>query len=767
MIFIFFSHLGTKSLKKKPKRKVGPSTSKCSVEVYPSVVTKKRKKSENSFHQLPESAKEVMDSGPFEFLEVTKHCNDFEMLEDERIKVKAEQCNDNEKLEEERMRIKDCIDDELEEERMKVKIEDCTDEDVIVKVEHDIDEDDISKSASASDTEGPPTSPGVAGPSQGRKRASNHEGWKRVLAKAKRNNGEAYISPASQRAIPQRVIGAPCHDGCFTKVTQAGVQSIFHHFWGLADYNLQNAYIQKMIDIVPVKRKRTEAEVSRRSVTRVYHVSYNNMRTKVCLPGFMAMHNITKKRIDNAIRKMTHTAKPLLDLRGHHKPANKIEGRKADHVREHIRLLPAMTSHYSRTKAPNRLYLDSTLNIRKLYDMYLTWMSEQFPQDGRVSFHYYSDVFTCEFNISFEPPKVDTCTICDTLQMALSNATTDQEKADQQAKLDEHKREAKKAQDFMKRLQDDNDPETRAVCIDLQQILPTPKLHTSVAYYKRKLWTYNFCIHNLKTKVSTMFVWDETVAKCGSVEVASCLKKWLELEYAKGGFGRLVVISDNCPGQNKNINLILMYLRELHSNRLFEVDHIYLIPGHSYMACDRAFGNIERKIANQGVIYTPGDYIDAIKNAVAAGSPVIKMTQDDFFSFDTLSKYITKRKAPGSTFKDSRKIFLRLAFLEGYLLKSDYEADDENVTKVRLQKGRAAWSRKVFDLSAPPLPKHYSRPIALKKEKVCDLQYLLALMPANKQPFYNNIIDVHTAGITEDIPTDEDADDLDELLEYE
>ncbi|KAG0710731.1 hypothetical protein GWK47_022216 [Chionoecetes opilio] len=109
------------------------------------------------------------------------------------------------------------------------------------------------------------------------------------------------------------------------------------------------------------------------------------------------------------------------------------------------------------------------------------------------------------------------------------------------------------------------------------------------------------------------------------------------------------------------------------------------------------------------------------------------------------------------------KILLRLAFREGYLLNSDYEADSESIiTEVRLQKGRAAWSRKVFDLSAPRLPKHYSRPLALKKEKVHDLQYLLDLMPVNKQTFYNNIIDAHTVGLAE-----EDPDDLDELLEYE
>ncbi|KAK3889762.1 hypothetical protein Pcinc_006325 [Petrolisthes cinctipes] len=175
---------GTKSLKKKLKRKVGPSTSKCSVEVDPPVVTKKRKLSQHrSFHQLPESAKEVMDSDLFEFIEVTKHCSDYNMLEEERMrvkvedcsdnkkledgrkKVKVEQCNDKEKLEDERMKVKieDCSDDKfeeermkakvedcsdydmLEEERMKVKIEDCTDEDVIEKVEHDIDEDDESK----------------------------------------------------------------------------------------------------------------------------------------------------------------------------------------------------------------------------------------------------------------------------------------------------------------------------------------------------------------------------------------------------------------------------------------------------------------------------------------------------------------------------------------------------------------------------------------------------------------------------------------------
>ncbi|KAK4324157.1 hypothetical protein Pmani_005160 [Petrolisthes manimaculis] len=82
---------------------------------------------------------ERMDCGSFEFVDVTKLCNNFKMLEDERMKVKVEQCNDDEKLQEEGMGI---------------KVEDCTDEDVIVKVEHDIDEDDKRKREEPSTSKG-------------------------------------------------------------------------------------------------------------------------------------------------------------------------------------------------------------------------------------------------------------------------------------------------------------------------------------------------------------------------------------------------------------------------------------------------------------------------------------------------------------------------------------------------------------------------------------------------------------------------------------
>ncbi|KAK4328322.1 hypothetical protein Pmani_001265 [Petrolisthes manimaculis] len=278
---------------------------------------------------------------------------------------------------------------------------------------------------------------------RGRKKPRKVKEWENVSSKVKCNLGQSYISYKTKKLVSARVIGNPCRDGCFRKVTEEGVNNIFSEFWALGSYDTQNAYIKKMNS------------------------------------------NGDQAAVDDLIRQKK-----------------------------------------------------------------------------------------------------------------------------------EHQQLAQQAQDFMKKIGEDNDPETRAICVDLQQTLPTPKITASVAYYKRKMWTYNLCIHNLKTNTSIMYLWDETQAKRGSCEVASCIKHWIDEESNIADFSQLVVVSDNCAGQNKNINLVLFYLRELHSRRLMSIDHVYLVPGHSYMACDHAFGNIERHLRHVPNLYTPEDYAYHIEQSV-------------------------------------------------------------------------------------------------------------------------------------------------------
>lgn len=51
---------------------------------------------------------------------------------------------------------------------------------------------------------------------------------------------------------------------------------------------------------------------------------------------------------------------------------------------------------------------------------------------------------------------------------------------------------------------------------NLQQCLPTPSLKSSVAFYKRILWTYNLTVYNCTTSKSSYYVRYESIAKRGT-----------------------------------------------------------------------------------------------------------------------------------------------------------------------------------------------------------------------------------------------------------
>lgn len=51
------------------------------------------------------------------------------------------------------------------------------------------------------------------------------------------------------------VVGASCHDGWFDSVTRFFIDTIFKEFWDLCDHDMQNAYLQRLVGVVPVKKK--------------------------------------------------------------------------------------------------------------------------------------------------------------------------------------------------------------------------------------------------------------------------------------------------------------------------------------------------------------------------------------------------------------------------------------------------------------------------------------------------------------------------------
>lgn len=93
-----------------------------------------------------------------------------------------------------------------------------------------------------------------------------------------------------------------------------------------------------------------------------------------------------------------------------------------------------------------------------------------------------------------------------------------------------HQTRYRRAREEMKTKKVNKDSFRIVIAIDLQQTLPCPTLAVGQAYYKRKLWVYNFGIVDIKTNRAMMFVWNESVAGRGGSEIASCILKWVDLD---------------------------------------------------------------------------------------------------------------------------------------------------------------------------------------------------------------------------------------------
>ena len=286
--------------------------------------------------------------------------------------------------------------------------------------------------------------------------------------------------------------------------------------------------------------------------------------------------------------------------------------------------------------------------------MYKVWLQEKHLGMEPVLAHYYADVLKKHIsNLSFTKPKCDTCKQCDIFDIMLKQTLTEDERRTTLKNLEHHQLMADKGYGMPKKILEEAGNDVMVVCMHLQRALLTPKLSTGIAFYKRKMWTYNFCVHNYRTGTGHMFMGDEIAAKRGASEIASCVNTFIK-KYVPPTVRKLVTFSNNCSCQNKNFTLILFYLYLIYCDRFYEVDHIYFQSGHTYMQADGDFSSIETAKRNCQYLYTPEDYVNLVKTCRRKKKFVVqKMSQEDFLEWDVLKAYVTKRTNPEFTFLNS------------------------------------------------------------------------------------------------------------------
>ena len=573
------------------------------------------------------------------------------------------------------------------------------------------------------------------------------ENWKNVSRKDKRNRGEAYEYDVKgtkvKKTAAARKIGppCPCKKNCYNIVGQEAIKEIFKDFWEIGDYNLQNAYLQNIMAKEDIKRRRPNKSGVTRSGSFKYFVNYKNVKYNVCRVAFLNIHGIKKDRANSAFNKKSDSGAPKKDGRGKNDNPRRFKGPKLDCVHEHIQSLPVRSSHYTRHKNENRQYLDIDDNqtfISKLYNLYRDWMFEKYKDVELVKYDYYAKVFSKNYNIASLPPKKDLCNECFAKDMNLKEYKGQQDKIDQ-IKLNHqpHVDKVKRVQNLVnackppKKGKEVINPDFLAIVMDLQQTQPCPKLHNGQAYYKRKLNVHNFCIFNLQNSTGYMYVWTENTAKRGSVEIYSCLNKYLnDYIYNQSVYPKtLKIFADNCGGQNKNNNICLALLRDVHQEKFDRIELCYLVPGHSYNACDREFGFIEKDYKTRAQILTPGRYIDAIEHCRTAFKTIVyQMQREDFLNIEIFAtknietRWAHIRQQENKAFQKACQIIISKDVRYGYILKSDYGISDEEgvIAEVHLPKQK----KENFDLSKVILTPKYETEIKINDLKINDLKYL-------------------------------------------
>lgn len=269
-----------------------------------------------------------------------------------------------------------------------------------------------------------------------------------------------------------------------------------------------------------------------------------------------------------------------------------------------------------------------------------------------MSANIFREIFKSEYNLSFKRRHTDTCRTCDEnvigmkgllvkparkVELALNQV---QHIALKDKTNLEFSNDVKRAKESKQKL--------RVLTFDLQKTLETPSISTSVAYYKRQLWTYNLCIYDEGEARAYMYVWSEDVASRGGQEIGSCLIKHLK-NYASN-VTEIILYSDSCGGQNCYIKVAMILKKYLHDlitdESLQIITQKFFVSGHSYNSCDRCFGIIEKKRKKCSGIYTPSDWVNLIQNSKKSEPKynVIVMVKNDFISSVELESIIVNRK---------------------------------------------------------------------------------------------------------------------------
>ncbi|KAL0822827.1 hypothetical protein ABMA28_004824 [Loxostege sticticalis] len=469
--------------------------------------------------------------------------------------------------------------------------------------------------------------------------------------------------------------------------------------------------------------------------TRTYKIA----NVEVCRNMFVNNFQITPKKVDISLRKFRRD-KCINDERGQSVGGwNKTQEEDVKFVKDFIDSLPKYESHYRRDQNSGCQYLKLGMTNQKLYELYLEKHKEVYEAaKAPVSFNTLKKIFFTNFNLRCKSLKKDTCSRCDAFNNKIKNCTDE----GQEKLKEERLKHLKRAEDLRENMKKDllkakTDENFECLTFDLEKTLPLPRIPTSIVFYKRQLWLYNCGIHAGSDESAHCYVWIEGEAGRGAQEVGSCLIKYIKNKL-NSKVQHLVLWSDCCGGQNRNIKIVLMLKAILNQHQSLKTITLkYLESGHTFLPNDTDFSKIETQLKYHERIYTADEYISVIKRSKKKNPiQVQRMGKEDFFSTKKIEKNIVNRKICVNKVKvnwlQTKEILLKKEYMHTIFMKTQNEEHQELNIEKKI-KGKS------LELTQDDFTLLWPNGKEIPQAKLDDLKSLFEFIPKDCLDFYNSL----------------------------
>ena len=157
-------------------------------------------------------------------------------------------------------------------------------------------------------------------------------------------------------------------------------------------------------------------------------------------------------------------------------------------------------------------------------------------------------------------------------------------------------------------------------------------------YYFSPLTVNVFGIADHSNDLLNAYVYTEATGKKGGNNVVSLIykklkdDKFLEEAQTGGPFKELILIFDNCCGQNKN-KMVMRFCQWLIDKEIFKmIEVVFLICGHTKNICDRRFKDLKHNFHNAN-IYTFEDLLVHLSTNNEKLVKVFAPKEEEFFNW--------------------------------------------------------------------------------------------------------------------------------------